>query len=41
MVNGVIICAETDGFYLHFQNAFHIMPKIQVSPDTNALEVYC
>lgn len=41
MANGGIISSETEGFYLHFPNAFHMMPKTQVSPETSTLVAYC
>ena len=41
MANGAIISSETEGFYFHFPNAFYIVPKTQVSPETSTLVAYC
>lgn len=41
MANGAIISSEMEGFYLHFPNAFHIVPKTQVSLETSTLVAYC
>lgn len=41
MANGAIISPEMEGFYLHFPNAFYIVPKTQVSPETSILMAYC
>lgn len=41
MANGAIISSETEGFYLHFPIAFHIVPKTQVGPETSTPVVYC
>lgn len=39
MANGVIISVKTDGFYLYFQNVFHMMSTRHA--ETNAQEAYC
>lgn len=41
MANGAIISCEMEGFYLHFPNAFHIVPKTQVGPETSTPVAYC